>query len=73
LTRDGVNPSRQDEYIPLARGTVGYARDAAKVPLPELPTVSERPPGNSTNAFNLIHIDWLTGRARVEHQEISGS
>jgi prepilin-type N-terminal cleavage/methylation domain-containing protein len=73
LTQDGVNPSRQDEYIPLARGVVSYARDAGKVPLPELPDVSERPPGNSTNGFNLIHIDWLTGRARLERQEIGGS
>lgn len=68
------NPSKNDEYIPLARGTVSYARDAAKFPqfsgspspMPEIPA------GNSTNAYNVIHIDWLTGRARVEHQEISG-
>jgi prepilin-type N-terminal cleavage/methylation domain-containing protein len=73
LTQDGINPSGQDEYIPLARGAVGYARDAANVPLPLPPDVSERPPGNSINAFNLIHIDWLTGRARLERQEISGS
>jgi len=73
LTQDGVNPSGQDEFIPLARGAVDYARDAAKVLLPAPPDVSERPPGNSTNAFNLIHIDWLTGRARVERPEIGGS
>lgn len=73
LTQDGVSPSGRDEYIPLARGAVAYARDAAKVPVASAPNVSERPPGNSTNAFNLIHIDWLTGRARVERQEIGGS
>jgi prepilin-type N-terminal cleavage/methylation domain-containing protein len=74
LTEDGVNASRQDEFIPLARGAVGYARDAAtRVPLRQPPDVLERPPGNSTDAFNLIHIDWLTGRARLERQEISGS
>jgi len=72
LTQDGVNPTRQDEFIPLARGAVLYARDVAKVPVASVPDASERPPGNSTNAFNLIHIDWLTGRARVERQEISG-
>jgi hypothetical protein len=38
-----------------------------------VPVVEERPPGNSTNAFNLIHIDWLTGRARVERQQIGGT
>jgi prepilin-type N-terminal cleavage/methylation domain-containing protein len=73
LTEDGVNPSRRDEIIPLARGAVGYARDAAKVPVAAAPDAAEQPPGNSTNAFNLIHIDWLTGRARLEHQEIGGS
>ena len=30
------------------------------------PQVTEMPPGNSTNAYNIIHIDWLTGRAALE-------
>ena len=64
----------QDEYIPVARGTVAYSRDpATKKPRPGLPTLIESPPGNSINAFNLIHIDRLTGRARLIQQEISGS
>lgn len=62
--------SGQDEYIPLARGTVGHAYSPEKVPLPNPPFAEERPPGNSINNFNLVRIDWLTGRARVERQEV---
>ncbi|MCX8092103.1 MAG: prepilin-type N-terminal cleavage/methylation domain-containing protein [Verrucomicrobiae bacterium] len=73
LTVDGVNPAGRDEFIPLARGAVLVARDSTKTPQAVVPTVEERPPGNSTNAFNLIRIDWLTGRARVERQRIGGT
>jgi prepilin-type N-terminal cleavage/methylation domain-containing protein len=73
LTLDGANPSGRDEFIPLARGAVIVARDATRTPQAVVPVVEERPPGNSTNAFNLIHIDWLTGRARVERQQIGGT
>lgn len=64
-------PAATDEYIPLAKGSVNPALDANKVPLspPQPPTVVEQPPGNSTNAFTLVRIDWLTGRARLERQE----
>ena len=30
----------------------------------------EIPPGNSTNNFNRVRIDGLTGRARIERPEI---
>jgi hypothetical protein len=64
----------RDEYIPLARGTVVHSRDPqTRVTRKALPELVENPPGNSTNAFNLIHIDRLTGRARLIQQEISGS
>jgi prepilin-type N-terminal cleavage/methylation domain-containing protein len=68
----GQLDSGRDEFIPLARGSVVYARDQNGVPQAQWPVIIENPPGNSTNAFNLIHIDWLTGRARLERQEISG-
>jgi len=61
--------SGMDEFIPLARGSVSYARNADKSAAQLSPTVIESPPGNSLNAFTLVHIDWLTGRARVEKQE----
>ncbi|MSU58754.1 MAG: type II secretion system protein [Pedosphaera sp.] len=65
--------SGQDEYIPIARGTVAHSRNAqTKVAQAVQPELIENPAGNSTNSYNLIHIDWLTGRARLEHQEISG-
>lgn len=63
--------SKQDEVIPLARGTISFGKDAAKAPTKRLPTIVESPPGNSTNSsFNLIYIDWLTGRSHVERQEV---
>ena len=67
----GQLASREDEYIPLAKGNVNQARDVNKIPMnpPQSPTVTEQPPGSSTNAFTLVHIEWLTGRARMEKQE----
>jgi prepilin-type N-terminal cleavage/methylation domain-containing protein len=70
LTRDGLTMADRDEFIPVARGSVSYARDADKNPTASLPSVLETPPGNSTNNFILVRIDRLTGRARVEKQEI---
>jgi prepilin-type N-terminal cleavage/methylation domain-containing protein len=68
----GQLTSKEDEFIPLARGSVGYATDANKVPIEAAPSVQEKPPGNSTdtNSFNLIHIEWLTGRAKLHRQEV---
>jgi len=63
--------SGQDEYIPLARGTVyPPGRDQAGQFLPEAATITEDPPGNALTEYNLIHIDWLTGRARLEERKI---
>jgi prepilin-type N-terminal cleavage/methylation domain-containing protein len=62
-----------DEVIPLAKGSVLYPHDpATKMNNPALlPTAREVPPGNSTtNSFNLICIDRLTGRACVKRQEV---
>lgn len=61
----------QDEYIPLAQGTVGYAVDVNKALTPNPADFTENPPGNSTNSmFNVIRIDRLTGRAVQLHQKI---
>jgi prepilin-type N-terminal cleavage/methylation domain-containing protein len=66
----GQLTSGQDEYIPLARGSVLPARDADKVLQFNSPSVSESPPGNSTSAFNIVRIDWLTGRAVLLYPKV---
>jgi prepilin-type N-terminal cleavage/methylation domain-containing protein len=60
-----------DENIPLDYGTFGAALNpATKLPIPATPSFNEEPPGNSTNiSYNIIHIDRLTGRARLERQD----
>jgi prepilin-type N-terminal cleavage/methylation domain-containing protein len=70
VTADGT-PLGRDEFIPLAHGGVAVATDQNKNPIRVAPSIVEQPPGNSTNtSYNLIHIDWLTGRARLEHQQV---
>jgi len=72
LTTDGQNPASQDEYIPLARGSVLPAMDpSSKVFQFSPPSVSEMPPGNSTSsAYNIVDIDPLTGRATLKFQKV---
>ncbi|MBI3849542.1 MAG: prepilin-type N-terminal cleavage/methylation domain-containing protein [Verrucomicrobia bacterium] len=62
--------SGRDEIIPLARGSILYDRnpDGSLVIGPA--DVKETPPGNSITSSNQIHIEWLTGRARVESQPV---
>jgi len=60
-----------EEIIPIARGSASAALDpVTKRATRNPPTLTETPPGNSTNAFSLIVVDRLTGRARVERQKI---
>ena len=66
----GQLTSGQNEYIPLARGSVLPARDANKMLQFSPASVSETPPGNSTSAFNIAQIDWLTGRAVLLNQKV---
>jgi prepilin-type N-terminal cleavage/methylation domain-containing protein len=47
-----------DEYIPLARGSIFYDPNF-------IPDFQENPPGNSVNNSNVIYINALTGRAKV--------
>ena len=65
----GQLESSRDEFIPIVRGRVTYARDASKAATQATPDISEVRPGESTNAFLLVRIDRLTGRARVEKQD----
>ncbi len=62
----------RDEYIPLAHGSVLPAIDPNTKAL-QLGSadILETPPGNSTNiAYNIVHIDWLTGRAVLEYHKM---
>jgi len=44
---------------------------ATKKPQRAAPSIQYQAPGNDTNtAYNLIHVDALTGRARLEHQQV---
>jgi prepilin-type N-terminal cleavage/methylation domain-containing protein len=71
LTVDGQNLAGRDEYIPLAQGSVSPAIDVAtRTYTLNPPAIAENPPGNSTNIYNIIHIDALTGRAVLEYQQV---
>jgi type II secretory pathway pseudopilin PulG len=73
LTFDGQTVAGRDEYIPIAKGSVLFARDpATKMFQFNPPDASEMPPGNSTNSsYNIVHIDRLTGRAILEYQKMA--
>jgi len=62
----------RDEYIPLAHGSLLPAIDPNTKALQfGNPDILEVPPGNSTNiAYNIVHIDWLTGRAVLEYHRM---
>ena len=63
-------PPAFDEVIPLTRGSMMFTKDRdgnnSFVP----PDFREIPPGNSTNAYNRLHVYWQTGRAKVEKLEV---
>jgi hypothetical protein len=69
----GQLASGRDEYIPLAHGSVAPVVDPSnKRPVMSgSPSVTELPAGNSTNlAYNIVHIDALTGRAVLEFHKL---
>jgi len=68
-----VNLGR-NEVLPLARGSLFLERNinpgGKEVFAWTAPDVAERPAGNSTNNYNLVVIDHLTGRGRLVRPEI---
>jgi prepilin-type N-terminal cleavage/methylation domain-containing protein len=72
LTVDGQNLAGNDEYIPLAQGSIVPAVNVTtKALLFGSPSILETPPGNSTNiSYNIVHIDALTGRATLEAHKV---
>jgi hypothetical protein len=70
---DNGNVLQQNAVFPLAKGNVSFARDeATHAPKFAPPTLFEQPAGNATNpvSYNLVSVDWLTGRARAIQQEV---
>lgn len=59
-----------EAVIPLASGSVFYARNPDGTLKKDLADPVETPPGNSQSNYHNIRIDWLTGRARLERREI---
>lgn len=60
-----------DQSISVADGSILYPRDPATGQLTDAPPdITEVPPGASTNIFNRVFIDWLTGKASIERPEI---
>jgi type II secretory pathway pseudopilin PulG len=57
----------QPEYIWMAKGSVLVSRNGTAVDI----DVREVPLGNSTNNYNRIRIDPVSGRARLERPEIA--
>lgn len=62
--------SQQDEAIPLARGSIFYARDGNGHYLQQVADVLETPLTNSLSTSNVIYINALTGRAQLQNQQI---
>ncbi len=74
FTANGQLATNADQFIMLSSGSIMFPLDVngnpqwqTGVPNSTLPV--ETPPGNATNNPNLIHIDWLTARARVERNQ----
>jgi len=70
----GFTPSGQltagyDQYIMLTSGSIFYPMDNNGVPQFAPANLVETPPSNAFSNPNLIHIDWLTARARVERNQ----
>ncbi|HWQ90937.1 MAG TPA: type II secretion system protein [Clostridia bacterium] len=64
-------PRGANELVPLALGSVSFSRDQnTGLAVARAPSIQESPTGNGTNSFNIVSIDWLTGRARVQRQEV---
>lgn len=61
--------SQRDELIPLARGSVFFPRDGRGNYTRGQADVQLTPPGSTTNNFQYVRINWLTGRAKVELPE----
>ena len=62
----GQLAAQHDEVIPLAKGHISFPRDEAGNFVRSAPDVQLIPPGQGTNSFQYVRVNWLTGRARIE-------
>jgi len=65
-----ISTNFEGEAIPLARGSIFYTPYTNSLYQPQPADIQENPPSNSVLESNIIHIDWLTGKARLERQEV---
>jgi len=74
LTFDGQTVAGRHEYIPLAKGNVLLAMDPAtkafQFGTPQIAMQDSTNMLNWTNAYNLIDIDPLTGRATLQQTKV---
>jgi prepilin-type N-terminal cleavage/methylation domain-containing protein len=70
LVDSANNPTGVDELIPLAKGVVMFSKNPDQTAGTSAPTVVENPPGNTVNSFDVVRVDWLTGRAHAERQQL---
>jgi prepilin-type N-terminal cleavage/methylation domain-containing protein len=61
--------SQHDELIPLAKGSIFFPRDNRGNYVKGDADVQLTPPGSTTNNFQYVRINWLTGRPKVELPE----
>lgn len=59
-----------DEVIPLVRGSIFTEKNVNGQYVDAPPDIQEIPPGNSTNNYNLIHVNAMTARARIVRPEL---
>lgn len=71
FTPTGQLVSGYDQYILLAQGAViAFANAGGPTSAAwQNPEIEETPPGNDTNNPNIVHIDWLTGRTKLERNQ----
>ncbi len=71
---DNGNLIQRGAVFPIAKGEVTFALPDPVTHLARAipPTIHETPPGNATNSvsYNIVYVDWLTGRAREFQQEV---
>jgi prepilin-type N-terminal cleavage/methylation domain-containing protein len=61
----GQLTTNNDEFIPLDHGRVLYLAGSG----PAAATVTEVPTGDAVNNCSIIHLDWLTAKAKIERNQ----